>query len=314
MRVLRSTLTALAVCTALVVSGQQSIEFSQYTLNLKASNPAAVGANDMINVLGTFRSQYAGFENAPITYYVSADIGFNIKKTKHGAGLAFYDNIAGLYRYQDVNLMYAYRIPIKDGHLACGILVDFSTTSVDKDKANISDIKSEYHDSSDPALSGALNDFKMDLGAGVSFICPKWYAGISLFNILQPTYQITEKLSFKRKMNLKFLGGYNFSFNNPLYKLKTYAIVNTDFVTATGQIGANLEYKESYWGGLAYRINGAVVFMAGVRVLNGLVIGYSFDLPTSNLIKSAGCHEILISYSFNVDLSKKNKYKSIRYL
>lgn len=314
MRVLRSTLTALAVCTALVVSGQQSIEFSQYTLNLKASNPAAVGANDMINVLGTFRSQYAGFENAPITYYVSADIGFNIKKTKHGAGLAFYDNIAGLYRYQDVNLMYAYRIPIKDGHLACGILVDFSTTSVDKDKANISNIKSEYHDSSDPALSGALNDFKMDLGAGVSFICPKWYAGISLFNILQPKYQITEKLSFKRKMNLKFLGGYNISFNNPLYKLKTYAIVNTDFVTATGQIGANLEYKESYWGGLAYRINGAVVFMAGVRVLNGLVIGYSFDLPTSNLIKSAGCHEILISYSFNVDLSKKNKYKSIRYL
>lgn len=314
MRALRSKLTALAVALTLIAYGQQSIEFSQYTLNLKASNPATVGANDMINVLGTFRSQYAGFENAPITYYVSADIGFNIKKTKHGAGLAFYDNIVGLYRYQDVNLMYAYRIPVKDGYLACGILVDFSTTSVDKEKSNIGDIKSDYHDSSDPALNGALNDFKMDLGAGVSFINPKWYAGISLLNILQPTYQITEKLSFKRKMNLKFLGGYNFSFNNPLYKLKTYAIINTDFVTCTGQIGANLEYKESYWGGLAYRINGAVVFMAGVRVLNGLVIGYSFDLPTSKLIKSAGCHEIILSYSFNIDLSKKNKYKSIRYL
>lgn len=312
MRVVRLTFTILAVNIALFAMGQQSIEFSQYTLNLKGSNPAMVGSNDMINILGTFRSQYAGFENAPITYYVSADLGFNIGKTKHGAGLSFYDNIAGLYRYQDVNLMYAYRISIKDGYLACGILVDFSTTSIDKEK--VKTVTSDYHDSGDPALNGNLNDFKMDLGAGVSFINPKWYAGISLLNILQPKYQLTEQVYFKRKMNLKFLGGYNFSFNNPLYKLKTYATINTDFVTFTGQIGANLEYKESYWGGLAYRIDGAVVFLAGVRVLNGLVIGYSFDLPTSKLIKSAGCHEILLSYSFNVDLSKKNKYKSIRYL
>ena len=133
-------------------------------------------------------------------------------------------------------------------------------------------------------------------------------------NILQPNYRMTERIYFKKKMNLKFMGGYNISFTNPLYKLKTYANISTDFVTFTGLIGANLEYKENYWGGLGYRIDGAVVFLAGIRVLNGLVIGYSFDLPTSRLIRSAGCHEILLSYSFNVDLSKKNKYKSIRYL
>lgn len=312
MRVLRFTLAVAATVFALNLMGQQSIEFSQYTLNLKGSNPAMVGSDDMISLLGTFRSQYAGFENAPITYYVSADLGFNIGKTKHGAGLSFYDNIVGLYRYQDINLMYAYRIGLKTGYLACGILIDFSTTSIDKEKMKT--VTSDYHEDGDPAINGACNDFKMDLGVGVSYYNPKWYAGISLLNILQPKYQLTEKVFFKKKMNMKFIGGYNFSFNNPLYKLKTYASVNTDFVTWTGQIGANIEYKESYWGGLAYRIDGAVVFMAGVRVLNGLVIGYSFDLPTSKLIKSAGCHEVLISYSFNVDLSKKNKYKSIRYL
>jgi len=312
MRFRQFILAVAAIIFALNIYGQQSIEFSQYTLNLKGSNPAMVGSNDMINVLGTFRSQYAGFENAPITYYVSADLGFKIGNTKHGAGLSFYDNIVGLYRSQDVYLMYAYRIALKKGILACGLQIDFSTTSVDKDKMKT--VTSDYHSQSDPTLSGECNDFKMDLGVGVAYYNPKWYAGISLYNILQPKYELTEKLYYKRKISMKALGGYNFSFNNPLYRLKTYAIVNTDFVTWTGEIGANLEYKESYWGGLAYRIDGAVVFTVGIRVLNGLVIGYSFDLPTSKLIKSAGSHEVLISYSFNIDLSKKNKHKSIRYL
>lgn len=312
MRIGRFILVLCGCITALCSYGQQSIEFSQYTLNIKNLNPAAVGADDMISIFGTFRSQYAGFEGAPITYYVSADLGFKIGKTKHGAGVSFYDNIVGLYRYQDINLMYAYRIAIKDSYLACGFNVDFSTTSIDKGK--IKTVESDYHDSSDPALSGDCNDFKVDLGVGVMYYNKKWYAGASLLNVIAPKYRLSENVYFKRKRNLRFMGGYNFSFANPLYKLKTYASVNTDFVTFTGQIGANVEYKESYWGGLAYRIDGAVVFMAGVRVLNGLVIGYSFDLPTSKLIKSAGCHEVVLSYSFNVDLSKKNKYKSIRYL
>ncbi|MBO7367873.1 MAG: PorP/SprF family type IX secretion system membrane protein [Paludibacteraceae bacterium] len=203
MRVLRFKITIASALLALLCFGQQSIEFSQYTLNLKGINPAAVGANDKINVLGTFRSQYAGFENAPITYYVSADLGFKIANTKHGAGLSFYDNIAGLYRYQDINLMYAYRIGLKTGDLALGVLVDFSTTSLNKDKAK--NVESEYHDSSDPALNGDCNDFKVDLGVGVSYISPKWYAGISLLNILQPKYRMTERIYFKRKMNLKLI-------------------------------------------------------------------------------------------------------------
>lgn len=292
--------------------GQQNIEFSQYMLNLCTSNPAAVGNNDMINVFGTFRSQHAGYEGAPLTYIVSADIGFNIGKTKHGAGISFYDNTAGLFRFQDVNVQYAYRFPILDGYLSGGVIVDFTTVSIDKDK--IHQAESEYHDAGDPAIDKAGNDFKMDLGVGFLFKNKKWFAGISLLNVLSPEYELSEKTFFNKTMNLKFVGGYNISFNNPLYKLKTSTMVNTDFVSWSGIINANLEYKDSYWGGIGYRIDGAVVFMAGIRVLNGLVIGYSFDLPTSKLIQSAGSHEIVLSYSFNIDFLKKNRYKSIRYL
>ena len=295
---------------------QQAIMFSQYMNNLIPSNPAAVGHNDMINVGGSFRSQYAGFEGAPIVYNVGADIGFNIAKTKHGAGINFYDNTVGLFRFQDVNLDYAYRIPIKDGYLSAGISVNFTTVSYDTERLHTVD--SEYHSPDDPSIAQANgNDFKMDLGAGVLFKNKTWFAGISLLNILAPQYRLSntsETNLFDKSRNLIILGGYNISFTNPLYKLKVSAAINTDFASWSGIANANLEYKERYWGGLGYRIDGAVIFMVGIRVLNGLNIAYSFDLPTSSLINSAGSHEVSLSYSFNIDLAKKNKYKSIRYL
>lgn len=308
----------LLLCTAIFVlfhpqaGAQQRIEFSQYMLNLGSVNPAAAGNNGLINIFGTFRSQYAGFPNAPLTFDVSADIGFNIGKTKHGAGVRFYDNSAGIFAFQDVAVTYAYRVPLGKGTLSAGFNVDFSTVGIDHDK--IHNVESDYHESGDPAIDSEANDFKVDLAVGVQYFSDKWFAGASLYNILSPEYRLSDEMYFEKTMNMRFMGGYNFSFNNPLYKLKTYAIVNTDFISWSGAVNANLEYKESYWGGIGYRIDGAVVFMAGIKVLNGLVIGYSFDLPTSKLASSAGSHEVLLSYSFSVDFSKKNKYKSIRYL
>lgn len=297
-------------------TAQQAILFSQYMNNLNLVNPAAVGHNDMINIGGSFRSQYAGFEGAPIVYNVGADMGFNIAKTKHGAGLNFYDNTVGLFRFQDVNLDYAYRIAIADGFLSAGVSVNFTTVSYDTERLHTVD--SDYHSSDDPSIAQANgNDFKMDLGVGVLYKNKTWFAGISLLNILAPQYRLSntsETNLFDKSRNLFFIGGYNISLTNPLYKLKVSAAVNTDFATWSGVVNANLEYKERYWGGLGYRIDGAVIFMAGIKVLDGLKLAYSFDLPTSSLINSAGSHEVSISYSFNVDLSKKNKYKSIRYL
>ena len=82
-------------CFAYVSFAQQNIIFSQYGLNLNTYNPAAAGCNDMINVFGTFRSQYAGLEGAPMTFDVAVDASFDIANTKHGVGLSFYDNSMG---------------------------------------------------------------------------------------------------------------------------------------------------------------------------------------------------------------------------
>lgn len=308
--------TVVLFCFAYMCFAGQNIIFSQYGLNLNTYNPAAAGINDMINVFGTFRSQYAGVEGAPITYDVAVDASFDIAKTKHGAGLAFYDNSIGLFVFQDINVQYAYRHKIGEGYLAGGFFVNFTTLKYDTER--LRNVESDYHSENDPAIpKGEANDFKMDLGVGFLYKTKDWYAGISALNLLAPEYSLSSSSSltlFNKTRNLFVTGGYNISFRDPLYKLKLTALLNTDFITWTGLINANFEYKEMFWGGLGYRIDSAVIFTAGIKVLNGLVIAYSYDLPTSGLINSAGGHEVVVSYSFNIDLSKKNKYKSIRYL
>ena len=292
---------------------QHRIEFSQYMLNLNTTNPAAAGHNDMINVFGTFRSQHSGFEGAPITYDISADVGFNIGSTKHGAYAGFYDNRVGVFRYQEVSIGYAYRFPIADGALSGGFNVDFNTVSYDTERLH--EVESDYHSSGDPVIAQTEgNDFHVDLNVGFLYHNPHWWAGISLRNILTPDYELGTNTFYEKTMNLFFMGGYHFKFNNPLYRLNVSGMIDTDFISWSGVMNANIEYKERYWGGLGYRIDGAVIFMAGIKVFNGLVIGYSFDLPTSSLIRSAGNHEVVLSYSFTIDKANKNKYKSIRFL
>jgi len=56
--------------------------------------------------------------------------------------------------------------------------------------------------------------------------------------------------------------------------------------------------------------------MAGVEILNGVKIGYSYDFETTDLAgNQKGSHEILVSYAFKVGVEKASqKYKSIRFL
>jgi len=81
-------------------------------------------------------------------------------------------------------------------------------------------------------------------------------------------------------------------------------------------VSSRMEYDNKYWGGLSYRIQDAVVFMAGINIAGGLSIGYSYDLPTSKIITvSSGSHEIMLVYSFEYVFEKRtSKYKSIRLL
>ena len=53
-----------------------------------AFNPAAVGKEDKLNIVGSYAMDFAGFENNPKVLYIGADMPFYFARTYHGAGLS----------------------------------------------------------------------------------------------------------------------------------------------------------------------------------------------------------------------------------
>ena len=94
------------------------------------------------------------------------------------------------------------------------------------------------------------------------------------------------------------------------------AMLQTDFRSWDLNLTMLAQVVERYRFGLGYRIAGSVNVILGVDIINGLQLGYTFELPANGLIRETyGSHELYLAYGFNILKPKRtNKYKSVRYL
>jgi hypothetical protein len=93
-------------------------------------------------------------------------------------------------------------------------------------------------------------------------------------------------------------------------------MVQTDFRSWDVNLTMLAQLKKRYRFGLGYRLAGSVNVLLGMDIVNGLQIGYTYELPANALLKeSYGSHEVYLAYGFNVLKPKNtNKCKSVRYL
>ena len=80
----------------------------------------------------------------------------------------------------------------------------------------------------------------------------------------------------------------------------SFMIKATNGATVSTDISANFLFFDRLWLGAAYRINntaGAVGILADFQVLRDWRIGYTFELPTSEIRPyTNGTHEIVLMY------------------
>ncbi len=69
-------------------------------------------------------------------------------------------------------------------------------------------------------------------------------------------------------------------------------------------------------GGVSYRYQEALIFMGGMELKNGIMVGYSYDWNVSDVGKyTGGSHEVTVAYHFGLQWGKRQKiYKSVRFL
>lgn len=305
----------LLIINVTTMQAQFEGQFSQYMYTKTFINPASVGEQEMTKALIAERLQWIGIKNAPKTTYFAISTPFIIGKTRNGGGIQFITDSYGIFKNQKINLQYAYQYPLSNGIVSFGIDLGFINIISYGDSIHL--VESDYHTSNDPALpTGEESGIGFDLGAGVFYKAQKMHLGLALSHITKPAIILGNNTSFNINPVIKLNGDYTFDLNIKDIQIEPSILFISDFNSWQSYLNIIANFNNKYWGGIGYSYQNAISFMVGIYIMDGLKIGYDYDLPTSQLLKAtSGSHEMFASYDFSLLLKKeKHKHKSIRIL
>lgn len=329
-RLLGSNLGRFAVvflplfCASLGLYAQYDAPIGQYMFMPASYNPAAVGDGDLMRVYGSHRMDFTGIQDAPMTTVVSFSSPFVIGKTRHGAGVKFINDRFGLFSNQGFYVDYAYKLALGNGVLSIGVDLGLMNVSFAMDSVDLGAGQDDYHTETDEALpqvSGGGSEkgasgMGFDMGVGVYYSASSWWLGASYAHLTQPSLELDDRTDFAVKGMVYLAGGYNWQLKNKDWMLMPSVMVQTDFRGWDVNVSMLAQVQNRFRFGLGYRIAGSVNVILGMDIINGLQLGYTYELPANGLIReSYGSHEVYLAYGFNVLKPKHtNRYKSVRYL
>jgi len=300
------------------IQAQFDAQFSQYAENKEAINPGAVAENGLTNLFLVYKMQWMGFKNSPSNLFASVNTPIDIAGTKHGVGLFFTNNTAGLFTNNSVLLQYSYKMKLFDGVLGLGLNAGAAWQAFRWGSAKAvpegaeSGMGNDYHEADVfPRDSVSL---AFDAGVGAFFSNKKMYAGLSVSHLTAPNMDHDGSPVLYLPRIFYLTGGYNIPLSNALYTVKPSTLIKTDFISMQAELTGLLEYDKKIYGGLSYRFQDAFIFIVGMNLFDGLYAACSYDLPTSKMITSGGSLEVSIRYSFQLEFGKKNRHVSDRIL
>lgn len=319
-------LFCVALCSVMIARAQFDPQIGQYMFMRSTYNPAAAGDGDLMRVYGSHRMQFTGIMDAPMTTYFSFTSPFVIGNTRHAAGVRFMNDRFGLFSNQSFYAGYAYKLKLGKGQLAIGVDLGFLNLSFAVDSVNLDDLEglvdnNAYHTSQDVAIpegggENGISGMGFDMSLGVYYSTPTWWAGVSYGHVTQPSLEWSDKADVDVRGTFYAAGGYNWRLRDKKWLLMPSAMLQTDFLSWDVNLTMLAQLNDRYRFGLGYRIAGSVNIILGMDIINGLQVGYTYELPANGLIReSYGSHEVYLAYGFNILKPKRtNRYKSIRYL
>ncbi len=351
-RVILPLLMALAVIAPVKTGAQEVI--AQYYETLPIYNPAAAGASGLLDIRGGARLD-RGFGNL---YLLSADAPLPVASGRFGMGLTgFYDDAdplrtaAGALRLSVSEKMFGGRL---HGGFSVGYLrrnYNYPMPVADNsDSADITDNSDISDDSYSPALSDdptivKLKASAVDIGGGLFFVHPRFWAGISLLHANAPeldfgTLPTTssgpsdssdssdasdssdspsstpshESIKQKIPRTVHAMLGTTLRLSSKFELLPSAMLTSgggSTWVDLTGRV----RYRRIFTLGAAWRNARTASLLASINY-KGLFVGYAYGYPLSaaRRAQSHGVHEIMAGYSLRIATDRKpgTRHKSIR--
>ena len=297
---------------AVRAAAQYDASFAHYWAMEPSFNPAAVGKEAKLNVVGAYALQMAGFEHNPKTMYAAADMPFYAIGSYHGVGVQLLNDEIGLFSHKRLSLQYAYQRRLLKGKLSLGVQLGMLGETFDGSRL-------ELEEGNDPVLpTTSVNGSGVDLAAGIYYQARSWYVGASVLHLNQPVITLGETSELGIDATYYFTAGYNIQLNHPFFKVQTSVLGRTDGATWRADVTGRVKYehdKKVMYAGLSYSPTNSVTVLVGGR-WHGIHLGYSYEFYTSAISVGNGSHELFVGYQTELNLYKKgrNLHKSVRLL
>ena len=277
---------------------QQDAQYTQYMYNTININPAYAGSRGVMSVFGLHRTQWVGLDGAPTTNTFSLNTPIN--NSNLGVGFSLVNDRIGPTSDNTISADISYTVTMNEVYkLSFGVKASGNIFNLDTEKLTPAQ-------ANDPNLQNFNNEFSPNFGAGVYLHSDKLYLGLSVPNFLQDAkYNDNEVAVFQERMNFYFIGGYVFDVSQ---SIKFKPAVLTKMVTGSPlqvDASANFLFFDKFMLGGAYRWDAAVSALAGFQVTDGLFIGYSYDMETTQLRRyNSGSHEVFLRFELFNKVSK----------
>lgn len=308
---------AMGLMVPSLVMAQDHPHYTMFMYNKLIYNPAYAGNKNMLSLNAAYRNQWTGIDGAPKNFNVALDgtVGSYMKAFRPVAlGLSVNNETMGVTDNTNVMAYYAYRVRAKKTIVSFGLQAGASLYS-----ANFSQLNPSQ--GGDQALMNNINNaFLPNVGAGVFWSGEKFYAGVSVPNLIENYYDKNTKAltnSNARQLRSYYAsGGYVFTVTDD-FKIQPQAMVRyagNDKYHQPLNADFNLSFvffNRLLLGG-TYRTDNTIDGIVHLQATKRINIGYAYGYATSQLQQfNNGTHEIVLGFDFVRDL---NKYVNPRFV
>jgi type IX secretion system PorP/SprF family membrane protein len=290
---------------------QQDPQFTQYMFDRLSVNPGVAGTTGQLCATALMRQQWSGFDGAPKTGLFNAHMPIN--KISSGIGLSVYLDELGQQKSTFARLHYSFHRKVGAGTLGIGVYGGLGSHSLGRNWLSRDPVAD---DNAIPGNGASQGGF--DLGAGLYYTSPKFWAGISSTHL--PETELDD-VSIKMSRHYFIQAGYDWHLGgDKKYILQPSTLIKSDGTSSQIDLNATFLYNNQVWLGVSFRTEDAIAPMIGYQLQPNensmLRLGYSYDVTTSTLSSySSGSHEVMLNYC--ILLVKKPDlqiYKNVKFL
>lgn len=293
---------------------QQHTNYTQYTFNRFALNPAVAGLKSCADTQFGSRRQWVGFEGAPTITFASFNTRINkddkYPKNFHGFGFHLMNDQSGFTNIFYLKAAYAYHLKLwVNYHISFGVFVGLQSFNQSYNAITIP------QKALDPAIDNEVetNIIFPEVSPGIFLYNRNFFAGLSILQVYPAKIEVIGTSENRLNANYFLSTGYRFR-GQKIDIIPSTMISFAPFANPTVDITLTLDYNQKISLGVGSKYLNSGYATLNLHLTRIIAIGYAYEYALTEIVNVApSTHEIVIGISTCTKERKKTGFSCPAY-